>query len=84
MGYKYKIQWLFQYKKDAFKVIRAIGSKSLDIIYLRDLDGNIVDYTQIFIQHPYGVADDVTISEINKMLARKDNQSVELIELVRK
>jgi len=81
-NYIYKIQWIFQNKKNAKAVIRAIGSKSLDIIYFRDINFKIIDSYNAMIQYPYGLADEKTIQAIDRIL--KNNPNICKIELLRR
>ena len=81
-NYMYKIQWLFQNKTDAKKVIRAIGSKSLDVIYFRNWDLKIVDSYNGMTMFPYGLADEKAIQEIDRKM--KNNPDIRYIELLRK
>jgi len=84
MGYSYKIQWAFSNIRQAMSVIRAIGSRSLTVINIRESSSNrILESYNGFIQYPYGVADDETIKWIQKQRKKYGNVGV-YIELLRR
>ena len=79
--YVYKIQWVLL-PKEAYKVIRALGVRSLDKISLMDSDYKTVDCYTGFISFPYGLAEDKTIKYISKQI--KKNDGIRYIELLRR
>ena len=87
--YKYKIQWLLK-PKESYKIIRALGVKSFDVINLRDRDLKIVDSYTGFIMFPYGLAEVETIKYIKKYLKKYMfvnnyiNDEVLFVEVIRK
>jgi len=78
--YIYKMQWLCS-PKTAYKIIKAIGARSLTKITLRDRDSKILDNYSGMVQYPYGVADDETIKYIKKQL--KNDKRITQVELLR-
>ena len=84
--YNYKIQWLLtktQVKGVGFKhLLNILGVRNLDKIVFRDLDLNIVDDYNGFIQFPYGLAEKETLKHVKKEL--KNNDKIMYVEVLRK
>lgn len=92
-NYIYKIQWLFmvtesyftsktQLRRELYTVIRSLGARSLDKIYFRDSDLNIVDTYTSMQNYGFGTANFETIKYIKKQL--KNNDKIYSIELLRR
>ena len=82
MSYKYKIQWVFQEKKRALKMIDILGARSLDLLNFRDENFKIIYNYSGFVRHPCGMAELETKKYINKVL--KKNGNIHYIEFLRK
>ena len=80
--YKYKIQWLFNQKENAFKLIKLIGVKSLDCIIIRDYNLKIIDSYNGFIKYHYGAGERETIKYLKKYF--KNNANAAYVEVLRK
>lgn len=85
-SYAYKMQWYFttysESVKNCKKVIRAIGAKSLTIIYFKDEKGREISSYSGMVQYPFGLCDDETCKHIDKVLRTQKN--VVGIELIRR
>ena len=85
VGYKYKIQWMFDKPRNAYAVLRAIGAKSLDIIYIRDArTGKVLDSYDKMMMHPYGVADDEAVKFIRNATQKHFGNIAVKVELLRR
>jgi hypothetical protein len=86
-NYKYKIQWIFKYikgdeKREFKKILRILGTRSLDKINLLNEDYKIIDSYNSFIQFKNGEPEIETLKYIEKSF--DINKGLVYIELVRK
>jgi len=79
-NYVYKIQWLLK-PKEAIKVIKIIGARSLTKICLRNMDLDIVDIYTGMVSYPSGVSEFETAKYIRKQA--KKNPQIWYVELYR-
>ena len=78
--YQYKIQWLFNNIEELETVIKLLGVKSLNKIVLRDIDLNIIDEYNGFIQYPYGLAESKTVAYMKEQLKKQDIRYFEVLK----
>lgn len=80
----YKINWYFsrENKKDLIKIIKILGSKSLDEIRFLNENGRILNCYASQHLYPFGCSDFITITNINRIL--RNNKEIETIQIIRK
>lgn len=80
----YEINWYFskENKKDLIKIIKILGSKSLDGVKFLDKKGKTIEsYANQHI-YPSGYADCITIKNINQILRK--NKEITEIQIIKK
>lgn len=83
-SYKYKIQWLFNCRKEGLKafktIINLLGVRNLDQIYLRDWNYKIISNYDGYISYPSGLAEKEAIKYISKAIKNKEVVYIEIFK----